>query len=65
MVTIAHTKLDDRNCDRVNGECRARSDCTYVQADLALHSQQDKAISASGMIRANVDWPSTTSKHVI
>ena len=26
-----------------NGECRARSDCTYVQSDLALHSPQKKS----------------------
>ena len=29
-----------------SGECRARSDCTYVQADLALHSPQDKLMVA-------------------
>ena len=25
-------------------ECRARSDCTYVQAGLAIHSSQNKSI---------------------
>ena len=27
----------DRNRKNSNEECRARSDCTYVQTDLALH----------------------------
>ena len=30
--------------DKVAGECRARSDGTYVQADLALHCPQYKSI---------------------
>ena len=35
----------DRNwCDR-SGQCRARSDCTYVQADLALECLQNKSRS--------------------
>ena len=27
-------------CYNRSGECRTRSDCTYVQADLVLHSPQ-------------------------
>ena len=34
-----------------SGECRARSDCTYVQADLDLHSPQIKYMVVNGWIR--------------
>ena len=34
------------------GECRARSDCTYVQANLALHApQKNKSLVAKDTIR--------------
>ena len=43
-VRMSCTELDwyfvDRNYRKSSGECRARSDCTYVQADLAPHSPQ-------------------------
>ena len=35
--------------ERGNGECRARSDCTYVQADLALDT-----LKKSREVRKNV-----------
>ena len=34
-----------------NGEWRARSDCTHVQSDLALHSPQNKYMVAKDKIR--------------
>ena len=36
-------------------ECRARSDSTYVQACLTLHSPQTKSIAANGRLRVNVE----------
>ena len=39
------------------GECRARSDCTYVQSDLALHSPQNIFLVANGRIRAKTRFP--------
>ena len=37
--------------DKKSRECRARSDCTYVWADLALHAPQSKSMIANGRIR--------------
>ena len=34
-----------------SGECRARSDCTYVQADLNLHIPQNKCSDSNGSRR--------------
>ena len=31
-----------KNQCQSKGECRARSDCTYVQSNLALHSPQNE-----------------------
>ena len=39
--------------DRI-GECRAGSECTYVQADLALHSPRHKSMISNVRIRVNV-----------
>ena len=46
-------KLDvmDRNPGKSSGESRARSDCRYVQSDLALHSPQKKS-----MVGNRQDW---------
>ena len=59
-----------------SGECRARSDSTYVQSDLALHSLQNKSMVANIRIRDNRNernwktcwfwgWRQTLSKHGI
>ena len=44
---ILSPEINKKNC----GECRARSDCTYVQADLALHSPHNKYMIAYDWIR--------------
>ena len=36
------------------GQCRAGSDCTYVQSDLALHSPKNKSVIANRRRRASV-----------
>ena len=41
----------DKNKRLIGEECRARSDCTYVQSDLAIHSSQNKPTIANGGIR--------------
>ena len=38
--------------NRNSGECRARSDCTYVQSDLALHSPQNIYMFANDKINS-------------
>ena len=42
-----------------SGESRARSDCTHVQADLALHNPLNKSIIPNGKIRAIKPFSST------
>ena len=37
---------DVRNSWDKAGECRARSDCTYVQADLVIHFSQNNSMVA-------------------
>ena len=34
--------------NKIIGECRAISDCTYVQSDLAIHSPQKKKKKIQG-----------------
>ena len=41
----------DRNLYQSSGKCRTRSDCTYVQSDLALHSPQNKPMFAEGRVK--------------
>ena len=36
-----------------NGECRPRSDCTFVQADFNLHPPQNKSMVGNGRIKLN------------
>ena len=36
--------------NKSSGECKSRSDCTYVQADLALNTPQNKCMVANGGI---------------
>ena len=40
VFSLGYIVFVDRNVLKSSGECRARSDCTYVQAFLALHSPQ-------------------------
>ena len=34
-----------------NGDCTARPDCTYAQADIALHSPENKSKPANGRVK--------------
>ena len=44
----------DRHSRQSSRECRARSDFTYVQSDLALHSPQNKCIFMDTRIKVQV-----------
>ena len=46
MINDKELVFVDRNYEDSNGASRARSDCTYVQADLALHAPQIKPVVA-------------------
>ena len=50
MHKISLTKTYNKN----SGECRARSDCTYVQADLDLHAPQNKPMFTKYRIRVTI-----------
>ena len=50
ILFTKHTKKE-------SGECRARSDCTYVQADLALHSSLNNFMIANGRVRVKTKVP--------
>ena len=41
FIDIGFVFVDRDQLER-SGECRARSDCTYVPSDLALHSPHNK-----------------------
>ena len=45
--------FDERNKSLRHGECKARSDCTYVQADLPLHFPKIKSMLANIWKRVN------------
>ena len=45
------TEIRNRN----SGECRARSDCMYMQADLALHSPQNISTAVNSRIRIRIE----------
>ena len=52
MINDKELVFVDRNYEDSNGASRARSDCTYVQSDLALHVPQIKPVVAYVGLRA-------------
>ena len=54
LIVLVEAYLAEIN-DKAEEERRTRSDCTYVQADLALHSKRNKSLVVTDMIRVKVD----------
>ena len=54
LIVLVEAYLAEIN-DKAEEERRTRSDCTYEQADLALHSPRNKSLVVTDMIRVKVD----------
>ena len=50
--------------NKIIGECRAISDCTYVQSDLAIHSPQKKKKKDSGSKKSGNGLKDTVQKRI-
>ena len=50
--------------NRTAEKCRARSDCTYVHFDLALHSPQERSVVALNVSRSLVNFAHELAREI-